>query len=547
MSVPRPSFDEVAGEFETIEQSFARGDVDGAIRRWDGLRRRLDTYRSIAHLKFVQDTRDDEARAEREYADEFFPRITELETTFKQRLLEHAGHVRPVVGEHVFELWRADVATFEPTIEQDLVTESKTTSEYTDLVSSAEIEFDGGTYNLSEMRKFVVDSDRDVRHRAELARWNWFAEHADEFDDIYDRLVALRHGMARKLGMEDYLPLAYLRRQRVDYDAEDVARFRQQVLEYVVPLAAEIVERQGEELGLDRVMKWDEGVFDPDGSPKPSGEYDEMIGQAHEMFSAMHPALGEFFGMMDARGLMDLKTRSGKSTGGFCTTFEEYGVPFIFANFNGTKGDVEVFTHEMGHAFQCYLSMDKFPKDLIMPTLESCEIHSMSLEFLCWPHMELFFGDDADRFRRVHLAESLLFLPYGCLVDEFQHRVFEEPDATPEERRQIWLELEEKYMPWRDWGDVEHGAAGGRWHAQGHVFGAPFYYIDYVLAMTCALQFWDRMNRDPEQALLDYVELCERGGEAPFQELARSAGLTSPFDAGCLESAVDRAREFLDL
>lgn len=547
MSVPRPSFDEVAAEFDTIEHAFGGGDFDSAIQRWDALRRRLSTYRAIARLKFVQNTRDDDARAEREFADEFFPRIAELETTFKQRLIEQATDVESIVGPHVFELWRADIATFDPSIEQDLVTESKTTSEYTDIMSSAEIEFEGETYNLSQIHRFVMDPDRDVRHRAELARWSWFAKHGEEFDDIYDRLVRLRHGMAKKLGMENYVPLGYLRRQRIDYDAADVARFRQEVVDQVVPLAAAIVQRQADVLGVDRVMKWDEAVFDPEGSPQPQGGSDDLVASAHEMFDAMHPKLGDFFATMDRRGLMDLETRPGKSTGGFCTSFEEYGVPFIFANFNGTKGDVEVFTHEMGHAFQCYVSMDKFPVDLIWPTLESCEIHSMSLEFLCWPHMELFFGDDAERFRRVHLAESLLFLPYGCLVDEFQHRVFEQPDATPDERRAIWARLEKKYMPWRDWGDVEHGANGGRWHAQSHVFGNPFYYIDYVLAMTCALQFWDRMNREPEQAMQDYVALCERGGEAPFLDLARSAGLTSPFEEGCLQDAAGRARAYLGL
>lgn len=547
MQVERPVYEQVAARYREIEDTLNSGDPTQAIQSWDALRRELSDYASLTRLKFSQDTKDQEAKEAREYVDELYPRLEEFETQFKRELLERADELHDALGEHVFELWRADVATFEPTIEDDLVAESKTSAEYTELVASAEIEFEGETYNLSQIRKFTLDSDRERRHRAQKARWDWFGEHGDEFDEIYDRLVKLRTSMAHKLDFEHYVPLGYLRRQRIDYGAEDVARFRQEVTEQIVPLACDIVAKQATDLGVDEVMVWDEPVFDAAGSPRLMAQGDELIERAHQMFDEMHPELGSFFSMMDRRGLMDLPSRNAKASGGFCTSFATYGVPYIFANFNGTKGDVEVFTHEMGHAFQCWLSMDKYPIDVIWPTLESCEIHSMSLEFLCWPHMELFFGDDAERFRTVHLAESLTFIPYGVAVDHFQHLVYERPDATAAQRRQMWKAMEKTYLPWRQWGDIEHGASGGRWHGQGHIFGGPFYYIDYVLAMTCALQFWNRMNQDPEEAMEDYVALCRRGGEAAFQELARSAKIRSPFERGCLTEAVESAREYLNL
>ncbi len=249
---------------------------------------------------------------------------------------------------------------------------------------------------------------------------------------------------------------------------------------------------------------------------------------------------------MRAGNLMDLKSREGKAGGGFCDVLPAFGMPFIYANFNGTMQDVRVFTHEMGHAFQTYCSLDQPLLDYVMATMETCEIHSMGLEFLSWPQMEQFFGDAAGRFRKTHLTQLLLFLPYGAAVDHFQHLVYAEPDASPDDRATMWREMERSYLPWLNWGDLAHAASGRRWQAQLHIFGYPFYYIDYALALTCALQLWVRAADNRGAAMSSYLELCRRGGEASFGELVRSAGLKSPFESGCLEKTIARARMELE-
>lgn len=545
MQPQRPDYDAVAARFENLFEKLDEQPAE-TVREWDALRRELSVYRSLAGLQFAQNTQDPDARAEHEFADEFFPSIAELQTEMKRKLLERRADLAPMIGEHVFELWTSDVASFEPTIEQQLVAEAKTRTERDELIASGEVEFDGESLNLAQLGKYRQVADRATREAATKAYWGWFGENGETSDDIYDRLVKQRTQMARDLGFDTYTPLGYLRMQRVDYDAADVAKFRQEVIDEIVPLCAELKQLQADNLGIDELTVWDEPVHDPNGSPKPNGSPEEMIAKASEMFDAMHPELGSFFGMMQERGLMDLVSRKGKAAGGFCTSLEN-GAPFIFGNFNGTHGDMHTFTHEMGHAFQCWLSRENYPMDLQWPTLESCEIHSMSLEFFSAPHMELFFGDDAERYRRMHLTENLTFIPYGVAVDHFQHLVYERPEASPAERRKMWLQMEELYLPWRNWADIEHGASGGGWHKQGHIFSSPFYYIDYVLALTCALQFWARMRDDNEAALADYVTLCRRGGDASFLELVKSAKLRSPFESGCLTAAAQTAREALDL
>jgi M3 family oligoendopeptidase len=331
---------------------------------------------------------------------------------------------------------------------------------------------------------------------------------------------------------------------RVDYDRDDVEHLRAAVREHVVPFAAELRARQAVTLGVEHLRAWDQPVHDKAGNPSPLGDHDWMVARGREMFDDMEP-LGPFFRRMEAGGFLDLADRKGKAGGGFCTGFASYGMPFVFANFNGTKHDVEVFTHEMGHAFQAYQSRHQPLSDYLWPTMESGEIHSMSLEFLTWPHMERFFGDDAERFRRLHLTAALTFLPYGTAVDHFQHEIYARPDLTAHARHELWRQMERTYLPWRDWDDLAYPARGAAWQPLLHVYAMPFYFIDYVLAQVCALQFWSRALTDRDAVLADYVALCTRGGSAPFGELTRSAGLASPFEEGCLTAVVDQARAAL--
>lgn len=551
ITVPVPVYEDVAREYAGIQAEFDRATtVDlqlAAIRRWDELRRRLGTWSNLTDLRFQQDTRNPAYQQALQYRDELRPKLTDLSIRFQRQLVQHPQRaaLESRLGRQAFALWEADLQTFDPAIEASLVQESKLEAEYTELIAKAQFEYAGQTYNLSSFAKFREHADRSVREATERLRWAWFDGQHEALDRIYDQQVRLRTEMARTLGFEGFTGLGYRRMHRVDYGAAEVDRFRAAVRDHVVPLGRELRRQQTERLGLSSLRHWDEALFDAQGNPAPRGDHDWMLVRAQEMFDAMGGGLGTFFRVMTDSELLDLKARDGKAAGGFCTDFPSHGVPFIFANFNGTKGDVEVFTHEVGHAFQSYESRWQPLADYLFPTYESCEIHSMSLEYLTWPHMERFFGGDAERFRRIHLTQSLLFLPYGVAVDHFQHLVYAQPNATPDERCRMWQEMERTYLPWRDYADLPHVSRGGFWQSQRHIYLSPFYYIDYTLALTCALQFWTRSRRDPAAALADYVALCRRGGEAPFQELARSAGLISPFEPDCLQDVVAQARKVL--
>jgi M3 family oligoendopeptidase len=246
------------------------------------------------------------------------------------------------------------------------------------------------------------------------------------------------------------------------------------------------------------------------------------------------------------RDLMDLVAKKGKESGGYCTFIDNYESPYIFSNFNGTSGDIDVLTHEAGHAFQVFTSRNIGIPEYVWPTFESCEIHSMSMEFFTWPWMELFFKEQTDKYKFAHLSSGLLFLPYGVAVDEFQHAVYENPEMTPAERKAAWKKIEEIYLPHRDYDGNSYLEAGAFWQRQGHIYSSPFYYIDYTLAQICAFQFWKRSREDHDAAWKDYLHLCQLGGSKSFTKLVADANLISPFEEGCVESVIGTIEEYLN-
>lgn len=551
-SVTQPDLETTRAQYAGFQERLAAADSAASclviVADWDKVLCRVKEWVSLTYIRFQQDTKNEDYKAEKEKADAILPKFTDLETDFKKALLDSPfrRELETSLTAQLFAKWECNTKSFSPAIEDDLTTEAKLESQHTTLTAGAEIDFQGETLTISELRKFEDDADRGTREAACRATSQWFADNAPELDQIYDDQVKLRHSMARKLNNDSFTELGYQRMTRIGYGPDEVATFRNEVRDKVVPLLVELAQKQGETLGIDRLMFWDNTVHSLAGNPKPLGDHDWMVDRATEMFDEMGHGLGTFFAEMKTRGTMDLKSRKGKAGGGFCDFLHEFEFPFIFANFNGTRGDVDVFTHEVGHAFQSYSSRNQPMSDIVWPTTEACEIHSMGLEFLTWPHMDKFYGAEAaEELRRIHLTGFLQFLPYGVAIDHFQHMVYEKPDATPAERNTMWQEVEKTYLPWYQYDDLPAESAGRLWQQKAHIYQCPFYYIDYCLALTGAMQFWSKSRSEPEVALEAYAKLCTLGGSKDYTGLLESAGLNSPFVAGCLDEVIADAQAYL--
>lgn len=518
------------------------------IEKLNVIRNTFSTMANIVYVRASIDTNDEYYQKERDYFDEVSPMADELVFNYYTELVKSPfrRQLEEKWGTQLFALAENLLKGFSPKVIELMQKENKLTSEYSKLVASAQIEFDGKTLTLAQLAPYAESTDRAVRKAARETSANFYATNKENFDTIYDNLVKLRHEIATKLGFKNYVELGYVNMNRIDYNAEMVAKFREQVREYIVPLATKLYERQAERIGVEDFKFYDEGLTFLTGNAVPQGDAQWIIDNGKKMYEELSPETGEFFNYMIERDLMDLEAKKGKESGGYCTFIEDYDSPYIFSNFNGTSGDIDVLTHEAGHAFQVYASRNIGIPEYLWPTYESCEIHSMSMEFFTWPWMELFFEHQTDKYKFAHLSSGLLFLPYGVAVDEFQHIVYENPEMTPAERNAAWKEIEAKYLPHRDYDGHDYLESGAFWQRQGHIYSSPFYYIDYTLAQICAFQFWKRSREDFDAAWKDYLHLCGLGGSFAFTKLVEEAGLISPFEDGCVESVIGTIETYLN-
>lgn len=533
---------------EAFDKSESVEDEKQAIYDYNDLMSKYYSMHTLASIRASIDTNDKFYDEERNFYDEFGPNVSELENKFQKRLAEskYRNDLEQEFGYQLFALTDNAVKEFDPSIMDLMKEENRLTTEYSKLLASAQIDFDGKKLSLTEFGKYMIDSDRDVRKNASLAVQGFMGENLDKIDTIYDNLVKVRDKMAKQLGLKDFVELGYIRMNRIGYDRKMVENFRNQIKEHVVPIVSDLKRRQKERIGVDSLKSYDSAFEFNNGNPTPKGSTKEIMAKGAKMYKELSPETDAFYTFMTERDLFDVEAKKGKEGGGYCTYINDYKAPFIFSNFNGTQGDVEVLTHEAGHAFQVYSSRDVIVPEYIWPTYEAAEIHSMSMEFFTYPWMELFFEEDTDKFKFSHVSGALEFLPYGVAIDEFQHVVYENPQLTPEERRNEWKKIEQKYLPETDYDGIEPLIHGSLWHRQGHVFGAPFYYIDYTLAQVCALQFWKRANEDFDSAWNDYLTICKLGGSLPFGEIVKTANLLSPFEDGTLESIVSHVKDFLN-
>ena len=553
MPYERISVESITEEMKTLIQKLKEAkdfsEADALFLENEKLQCHVFTMCSLAQVRHSINTEDKFYDEEENYWNNAYPQIQEFNQEWTKALLDSPfkDNFAKKYGNIMFLNAEIDLKTFSPEIIPMLQEENELTTAYEKLLASAQIPFEGKIYTISQMSPFKNDKDDARRLAAWKAEGQWYKDNQEELDRLYDKLVHLRDQMGKKLGYTDFTELGYYRMRRNCYDKQDVQKFREAVQKYVVPVAAKIYERQADRLGKSYPLSYADAAIEfRSGNPKPKGNSDEIVASGKKFYDWLSPETSEFFNHMIDDELMDLLSTKGKQGGGYCTSFQDYKTPFIFANFNGTQHDIEVITHEAGHAFAAYLNRNRVPYECIWPSLEACEVHSMSMEFFAEAFSQEFFGEDAGKYNYSHLAGALCFIPYGTMVDHFQHIVYENPNLSPAERHAKWKELVQIYQPWLKLdGEIPFYSEGEGWQRQHHIYSSPFYYIDYCLAQTVALQFWNLIQKDQKEAWQHYMAYTKQGGSVVFTKLLKNAGLESPFQESCLRGICDTAAKYL--
>ena len=548
----RVTLEEVTSVMEDVLSRIrnAKSTDDILSAREDYLKILLDytTFTALAYMRYSINTVDEFYVAENAYYDEIGPSVQNYNVQFASALLDSPfrAELEAKLSPVLFQSLEVARKAMSPEIVEDMVEENKLVREYSDLMSGMEFTFRGETMPRAMLMKYAKSEDRETRRECFEVLGRGLEAHQAELDSIYDRMVHVRDRMAKKMGYRNFIELGYHRMGRLCYDEEKVRVFRENILRDVVPVVARLRTENAKRLGIENYMLYDDGVVIPGGDPTPFGK-DEIFAAAREMYHAMGDETAKFIDMMLENDAFDVDSRKNKWGGGYCTEFPKFKQPFILANFNGTAGDVDVVTHEAGHAFNAYLIADnRFALELGCGGMETAETHSMSMEFFAWPYMEKFFGDKAGDYRFMHALESFSFLPYGTMVDAFQHIVYENPDMTPAERDAAWLDLEKQFRPHISAEGIPYLEKGTRWQYQMHIYESPFYYIDYCLAQTAAFCFLLASREDYDDAFARYLRFSRQGGEKVWTDLLEEAGFPSPFTPGALKTLAERVEALLD-
>ncbi|MBE7080165.1 MAG: M3 family oligoendopeptidase [Clostridiales bacterium] len=549
----RPNFEELKAFYTDLNARVTAAksydEVKACILEEEKISSHFTTMAVIVSIRHTVDTSDEFYEKEDEYINQQYPELMPYTQGFNLALLNSPfkADIDREYGEQFLKAIQLGVDSFSEKNIALMQEENELTNRYQRLTAACKIPFDGGEHNLYGIMKYFSDPDREVRKAAAKKYAEFFEQHDTEMGEIFDRLVKIRHQMGLNMGFKNFVPLGYMQQGRMDYDEKDVASFRQQVLTEIVPFCCELYKAQAKRIGVEKLYFYDEELKFLGGNAVPIGDRAYLVEQARQMYHDMSAETGEFIDFMIEHELMDLDNKPNKAATGYMTTLSDYKAPFVYSCFNGTTGDVDVLTHEMGHAFAGYMAMRHQPLQALWsePT-DIAEIHSMSMEQFAYPYAESFFGDKADLYRFQHLQEALTFVPFGVAVDEFQHIVYENPDMTPAERTAAWRDLEKKYMPWRDYGeDNDFFNRGGWWYHKLHIFHYPFYYINYTLTTMGALEFKKKIATDKTAGWRDYMTLCKLGGSLGYLDTLRAANLANPFESGGVKRAVSYAINIL--
>ena len=549
----RPDFEELKAFYVDLNARLAAAksydEVKACLLDEERVSSKFSTMAVIASIRHTVDTSDEFYEKEDEYINQKYPEFMPYAQGFSLALLNSPfrADIDREYGEQFLKVVQLGVDSFSEKNIALMQEENELTNRYQRLTAACKIPFDGGEHNLYGIMKYFSDPDREVRKAAAQKYADFFAENDAEMGEIFDRLVKIRHQMGVNMGFKNFIPLGYMSQGRMDYNEKDVAAFRQQVLEEIVPFCSELYKAQAKRIGVDKIHFYDEAFIFPEGNAVPIGDRAYLVEQARKMYHDMSAETAEFIDFMIEHELMDLDNKPNKAATGYMTTLSDYKAPFVYSCFNGTTGDVDVLTHEMGHAFAGYMAMRHQPlMALCSEPTDIAEIHSMSMEQFAYPYAEMFFGDKADLYRFQHLQEALTFVPFGVAVDEYQHIVYENPDMTPDQRTAAWRDLEKKYMPWRDYGEEnEFFNRGGYWYHKLHIFHYPFYYINYTLTTMGAMEFKKKCAIDKASGWQDYMTLCKLGGSLGYLDTLRAANLANPFEKGGVKRAVDYAINIL--
>ena len=497
---------------------------------------------ALLYIGMTCDTESEEKKGSfLEFVSNVRPKLSEFSDSLNRRIVNHPSvEDLPERYDLMLKGMRNDIEIFRKENIPLGVRQTELVTEAQSINGAMTVDFHGEEMTFPQMSKFLESNDRTERQAAWTTMAGRRMEDNERLSEIFEELISIRHEIALNAGFENYTHYMFKAMHRFDYTIEDCLEFHDSVESVCIPILNEINMKRREGLGISELRPWDvneKGGSGPDihgkDPLKPFKTVEEMVEKLSEMFNEISEDLGGKFDKLVEMNTLDLDTRKGKAPGGYQYYLEKSRVPFIFMNAAGLQGDLETMIHEAGHAFHSLYCGHLDLIDERNYPIEFAEVASMSMELLTQPWWDKFYenGEDAERARRTHLEGVVFLLPWIATIDSFQHWIYANPGHSREERAEVWLSIRDKFGPEMNWtGHKDFREVS--WQQQGHLFGVPFYYIEYGIAQLGSLQLWKTQMRDPQKALDDYASAMSLGNTKTLPELFEAADLKLGFDEG---------------
>ncbi|HKM34457.1 MAG TPA: M3 family metallopeptidase [Lachnospiraceae bacterium] len=425
-----------------------------------------------------------------------------------------------------------------------LAREQELIGKYQQKKASVRCDFHDKSLSEGEILKYYQAVSREERIEARKSCSKAFLADKDSYFDILRELIHLRIQIAEANGFDSYFAYANLFHGRNDYGETELREFCNQVKKYLVPIIKDIREDQKKELGIPDLKAYDLSLLFLSGNAVPKGDAKVLTQASIKMYDSLSEECGDFFHQMVDTESLNVESSPNKIAGmGFCADLGKELLTFVFGNCNGTDNDVSVFTHEIGHAWQGYLSANSgLPYTLQNPPTDIAEIPSKTMELFSYPYAEGFFGKDADKFRQGHIKKAVLGIAAYCEIFEIETYLYTHPDAPVSDWIAAQMRIEKEYEPDIDFGviqrDIEEGSALIRNMA---IYMFPRYVISYALSEMCAMDLFAAMEKDKKSAWESYTTLCSAGGSLAYPDLLVKCGLRPAYEDG----VVKRIAEFI--
>jgi oligoendopeptidase F len=505
------------------------------LAAWSALDTVVEEAYGVAMIAYTADTRDPQREAAYlRWATEIAPPLHEMHVRLGRRLLPLEAELSDLAI--LLREIRTDVAIFREENLPRMAALEEMEAAYDKVTGGLTVIWDGAVKTIPALQPYLLERDRVVRERAFRMGAGAYLAHRDELANLFDRMVRVRHALAREAGFDNYREYVFAAKYRFDYTPADCLRFHEAVERAVLPAIERLHDDRRRRLDLDALRPWDLQVRPARTSRLvPFETIPEFVGGAQRIFDTLDAELGDRFGEMVRDQLLDLESRPGKAPGGYCTRLPHRGKPFIFMNAVGVHDDVSTLVHEAGHAFHTFATA-RIPYLWQRSTgHEAAELASMTMELLAAPFLVgptgFYSPPDAADAQIEHLEDILVGLPHIACVDAFQHWIYTEGvEASPTERDAKWLEIRARFEPGVDYSGLEPERVA-RWYRQSHIHTSPFYYIEYGIAQLAALQIWHHSLRDPIGALTRYKAALALGGTRTLPEIYATAGASLVFDA----------------